>query len=304
MFSLHRPQRAPRLFTSNPAGSLRTLLLIAACILLMFYDHQRGHLEKVHAALSTLVYPIQAAVNAPYALAGWAQEKLATHTALVRENAALKQQMLTDAARLQQLAALEQENAHLRELMQAGTRVDGQVIAARLLAVDMDPFRHIITIDKGARGGVFEGQILLDAHGIIGQIIRVGPVSSQAALITDPSQAIQVQINRTGLRTLAFGGADINKLSLPYLANNADVQPGDLLVTSGLGGRYPPGYPVATVTQVLRDPAEPFATVSARPLANLDHGHEVLLFVPTAAPPALPKPEARAANKATRKKPR
>ncbi|MGH8307300.1 MAG: rod shape-determining protein MreC, partial [Gammaproteobacteria bacterium] len=271
MFTLHRPQRSPRLFSSNPAGALRTLLLIAVCIALMFYDHQRGHLAKVHAALSTLVYPVQAAVNAPYALASWAEQKLATHSALVKENSALKQQLLRDSAQLQQLAALQQENSHLRELMQAGTKVNGRVVVATLLAVDMNPFRHMIVIDKGAHDQVYEGQTLLDNHGIIGQVIRVGPVSSEAALITDPSQAIQVQINRTGLRTLAIGGADVNVLTLPYLANNADVKPGDLLVTSGLDGRYPTGFPVAVITQVRRDPAEPFAAVTAQPVADMDH---------------------------------
>ena len=304
MLRLHRLQRAPRLFTPNPAGALRTLLLIATCILLMFYDHQRGHLTRVHAALSTVVYPIQAAVNAPYALADWAGEKLATHRTLVRANAAMRQQLLADSAQLQQFQALEQENAQLRDLLQAGKRVDGHVMAASLLAVDMDPFRHMMTINKGTRAGVYDGQTLLDAHGIVGQIIRADPWSSEAALITDPNQATPVQINRTGLRTLAVGGVDVNALSLPYLANNADVQVGDLLVTSGLGGRYPAGYPVAVVTRVQRNPAEPFASVSARPVAKLNGGHTVLLFFPAVAPPSPPPPPARKLKTPARKKPR
>lgn len=285
MLGLHRHAPVPRLFSRNPASAPRALLLIIVCILLMFYDHQHGHLSRVHAVLSTLVYPVQMAVDAPYALAGWTEEKLATHNVLVKENAALKRQLLDDSARLQQFAALKQENTHLRELVQAGSRIDGHVVGARLLSVDMDPFRHVITIDKGAHDGVFDGQILLDAHGIVGQVIRVNPVSAEAALITDPSQAIQVQINRTGVRTLAVGGADVNRLTLPYLPNNADIKVGDLLVTSGLGGHYPAGFPVAAVTRVDRDPAAPFATVSARTIADLNRGHEVLLYVPTVKPP-------------------
>lgn len=304
MFAFHPLQRSPRLFTRNPAGALRTLLLIAACIVLMFYDHQRGHLEKVHAALSTLVYPIQAAVNAPYALAGWAEQQLATHSTLVRENASLQQQLLTDSAQLQQFQALEQENARLRDLLQAGQRVDGQVMAATLLAVDMDPFRHVITIDKGTHAGVFNGQALLDAHGIIGQVIRADPLSSEAALITDPNQAVPVQINRTGLRTLAVGTADPDLLSLPYLANNADVQVGDLLVTSGLAGGYPAGYPVALITRVQRNPADPFARVSARPVAELNRGHTVLLFFPAAAPPLRSPPPTHGVKQPPKGKPR
>ncbi len=289
MFALHRKQRSPRLFTRNPAGALRTLLLVAACIVLMFYDHQRGHLQKVHAALSTLVYPVQAVVNAPYAMAAWLEEKLAVHSALVRENARLKKQLLLDAVQVQQSAALQQDNARLRALMHAGEVLQGHVVLADMLAVDTDPFRHMIVIDKGTDDGVFEGQTLLDAHGIVGQVIQAGPVSSQVALITDPSQAIQVQINRTNQRTLAVGGADVDGLTLPYLANNADVKPGDLLVSSGLGGKYPAGYPVAVVTRVNRDPAEPFASVSAHAVADLDHGHDVLLYFPAAPEPQIPK---------------
>jgi rod shape-determining protein MreC len=304
VFTLNHPQRSPRLFSSNPAGPIRTLLLIAICIVLMFYDHQRGHLQKIHAALSMLVYPVQAAVDAPYALAGWAADKITTHTSLVRENTRLKQQVLVDAVQLQQTAALEQENAHLRELMQAGDRLSGHVVVATLLSVDMDPFRHVIVIDKGTNAGVFEGQTLLDAHGIIGQVIQADPFSSTVALITDPSQAIQVELNRTGLRTLAIGGADMENLSLPYIANNADIKPGDLLVSSGLAGRYPPGYPVAVVTQVHRDPAEPFASVSAHVVADLNHGHVVLLYFPEQAPVSVPKPVVHGMKKLPGKKPR
>lgn len=290
-------QHTPLLFSSNPAGALRSLLLIIACIALMFYDHQRGRLEQVHAALSALVYPVQAAVDAPYALAGWAREKLATHIALVHENAELKQQVLTQAAQLQRLASLEQENEQLRSLMGASAQVSGRVVVAEMLGVDLDPFRHRVIIDKGTADGVFDGQTLLDAHGIVGQIIRTTPVSSEAAFITDPSQAIQVEINRTGLRTLAVGTADVNTLSLPYLANNADVQVGDILVSSGLGGRYPKGYPVGIVAQVKRDPAESFATVTAQPSADLTHGHTVLLYFPVEKPEPLAKPEPRADKK-------
>ncbi|MGH8280417.1 MAG: rod shape-determining protein MreC [Gammaproteobacteria bacterium] len=292
MLGLSRRTPVPRLFSRAPASAPRALLLIAVCILLMFYDHQNGHLAKVHSALATLVYPAQVAVNAPYALAHWASAQVAGHTALLQENRALQQKLLANAVQLQQLSALEQENAHLRTMLQAGARIDGHVVAARLLSVDMDPFRHVITIDKGARDGVFDGEVLLDAHGIVGQVIRVNPVSAEAALITDPSQALQVQINRTGVRTLAVGGASVDVLTLPYLPNNADIKVGDLLVTSGLGGHYPAGFPVATVTRVQRDPAAPFATVKARALAELDRGHEVLLYVPAVKPPLEPAPAA------------
>lgn len=300
--SFLRRHSTPRLFSSNPAGPVRLLLLATLCLALMFYDHQRGRLAALHATLSTLVYPVQAAVNLPYALIGWAQHQLQTHAALVAENAALKRQALVAAAELQRLAALQQENARLRELLNAADRLSGRVVAAELLAVSLNPFRHTVVINKGSRDGVFEGQTLLDAHGLVGQVLRVGPLSAEAALITDPSQAIQVEINRTGLRTLAVGTADADQLSLPYLPNNADVKVGDLLVSSGLEGHYPPGYPVGVVSSVVRNPAESFATVTARPTANLDHGREVLLYFPAKPPPPLIRPAPRPAPRHRGKK--
>ena len=290
-------QRTPLLFSSNPAGALRTVLLVIACIVLMFYDHQRGKLEKVHAALSALVYPVQAAVDAPYAFVDWADTQLTTHFTLERDNRRLKQQLLTQSAQLQQLASLEKENTRLRSLMGASKQVPGHVLVAEMLAVDLNPFRHRVVIDKGTSNGIFDGQVLLDAHGVVGQIIRTDPVSSEAAFISDPSQAIQVEINRTGLRTLVVGTADVNTLSLPYVTNNTDVRVGDVLVTSGLGGRYPRGYPVGVVKQIKRAPGEAFATVTAQPSADLNHGHTVLLYFPVVKPGPIPKPHPRAEKK-------
>lgn len=269
-------------------------MLIGASVALMVYDHQSGHLQRMHAALSTFVYPVQWFVNVPYAVSDWARTRIATHASLVEENTALKQQMLDTQVQLQQLAAVQQENVRLRDLMQASARVPGRISAAELLAADLDPFRHQARVNKGSEDGVFEGQTVLDSGGIVGQITRTDPLTSEITFISDPGQAIQVEINRTGLRTLAVGTADVDQLSLPYLTNNADVKPGDLLVSSGLGGRYPPGYPVGVVLKFERNPAEPFAAVTARTAADLSHGRQVLLYWPPAGtpPPHVVKPEA------------
>ena len=253
----------------------------------MIYDRQSGQLKQMHAALSTIVWPVQAVVNAPHAMLLWAEDKLVTHTALVSENDTLKDNLRQTDAELQQYAALEQENMRLRALLQAAPHVQGRVSLAELLAADLDPFRHLVVIDQGGHDGVYEGQTVLDENGIVGQVTRVDPLTAEVTLVSDPSQAIQVEVNRTGLRTLAVGGAELEQLTLPYLTNAADVKEGDLLVSSGLGGHYPPGYPVAVVTHFERDPAEPFARVTARASADLSHGHTVLLYWPPAPLPEI-----------------
>lgn len=280
-----RRQRTPQLFSSRPAGALRTLFLISLSIVLMVYDHQTGRLKQMHAALATVVYPVQVIVDAPHSLLHWAGEKLATHITLVNENAELKGRLLQADAALQQFAALQQENQRLRELMQATEHVSGRVTVAVIVSAALDPFRHMVVIDKGTQDGVSEGQTVLDAYGIVGQVTRAEPLASEVTLISDPGQAIQVEVNRTGLRTLAVGSADLSQLTLPYVTNAADVKEGDLVVSSGLGGRYPAGYPVGVISHFERNPAEPFAHVSARTAADLSHGHEVLLYWPDQAPP-------------------
>ncbi|HEX4300233.1 MAG TPA: rod shape-determining protein MreC [Gammaproteobacteria bacterium] len=291
--AVFRRQRSPQLFSSRPAGALRTLFMIATSIMLMVYDHQTGSLKQIHAALATVVWPVQVIVDAPHSLLTWAGEKLATHRALLTENEQLKSQLLQEQATLQQFAALQQENQRLRDLMQAAAQVTGRVSAATILSAALDPFRHLVVIDKGTHDGVYQGQTVLDAYGIVGQVTRADPLASEVTLISDPGQAIQVEVNRTGLRTLAVGNAELSQLTLPYVTNSADIKEGDLVVTSGLGGHYPAGYPVGIITRFDRDPAEPFAHVSARTAADLSSGREVLLFWPSQPPPQTelaPKP--------------
>ena len=175
------------------------------------------------------------------------------------------------------IESLEIENIRLRELLDSSFEVGEKVLVAELMSVNLDPYKHQIVINKGELHHIYRGQPLLDADGVMGQVVHVGPYTSTAVLITDTSHATPVQVNRNGLRTIALGSGTLNRLDLPYLSNNADVVPGDLLVTSGLGGRFPPGYPVATVTRIDRSPDEPFSNVQAEPRAHLDRSREVLL---------------------------
>ncbi|HEX7719546.1 MAG TPA: rod shape-determining protein MreC, partial [Woeseiaceae bacterium] len=160
------------------------------------------------------------------------------------------------------------------------SRVRDQVQVAEILSVSSNPFRHTLIIDKGTQDNVFDGQAVIDANGVIGQIIEAGLLSAQGVLISDPDHALPVEVNRNGLRTIAVGTGEFDRLDLPFLPNNADIREGDLLVTSGLGGSFPPGYPVAIVDNVTRIPQGPFAEISARPAAALNQVREIMLIWP------------------------
>lgn len=259
---------------------MRAGLLVITAVALMSLDHRQHALEGIRSTISVAVYPLQLLVDLPFSVASWASTNLATHTSLLQENAELRQTQLEQAFRLQKFAALQAENARLRALLQSSSRQWERVLIAEILAIDFDPFKHQILLNKGSNEGVFEGHPLLDAHGVIGQVIHVTPFTSTAILITDPSHAVPVQVNRNGLRTLAVGTGEPNALDIPHLPNTADIEIGDLLVTSGLGLRFPPGYPVATISAIERDPTEPFAKITATPLAQLQQTREVLLVWP------------------------
>jgi rod shape-determining protein MreC len=253
---------------------------VFASLSLMTLDHRQHHLEGIRATLAVVVYPLQYLVDLPFAVGGWASENLAARSTLLEENGTLREQQLTLQFKLQKFEALESENQRLRSLLQSSSRKWERVLIAELLRVDFDPFRQLVLLNKGENDDVFQGHPLLDAHGVLGQVVHVSPFSSSAILITDPSHAVPIQVNRNGLRGLAVGTGADGLLDIPHLPNNADIEVGDLLVTSGLGLRFPPGYPVARVSHIEKDPTEPFATVSATPLAQLKQTREVLLVWP------------------------
>lgn len=270
--------REHRFFHSERGPLLRTLVLIAAAIALMVVDHRFQALSGARGVLMTVVYPVQWLVDAPAAAGRNIATDLSSRRQLLGENARLKRELLMDQTELERLDTLKQENRRLRRLLNAVAEMPGRVVAAGILSVDLNPFQNLITLNAGHNLGVHRGQPLLDADGVVGQVTKVGPLDAQAMLITDPASAVPVEIERTGLATLAVGTGHLNALSLPYLPNNTDVKPGDRLITSGLGGRYPRGYPVGEVTGVAPQPGDPFARVEARPLAQLGREHQVLLY--------------------------
>ncbi len=254
------------------------MLAVIASVLLMTADHKANHLQSLRSALSTVVYPVQYAVHLPIRAGAWVAENLSSRHDLISENERLKVDRLRLKARLEKMAELEAENRRLRTLLDSSVKTGERVLIAELLSVDMNPFSRRIVLNKGRRDGVFSGQSLVDSQGVMGQVVSVGPFSSTALLITDPSHALPVQVHRTGLRAVATGTGAADAVVLSHIPNNADLRVGDLLVTSGLGGRFPQGYPVGRVTRVQRDSGQPFAQVDVTPSARLERNREVLLI--------------------------
>ena len=261
----------------GPSLSFRFVLICMACLALMVLDQREAHLRTIRQAFSVLVYPIQLAVDLPVRGWRWAEVALAERAELLAENYALKLEKLDAGVRLQRLDALEAENRRLRAMLDSSARVADRVLIAEILAVDLDPYRQRFTINRGLGDGVYVGQALLDADGIIGQVMRVDPLTSEAVLISDADHALPVSINRNGLRSIIVGTGDSSRLHMPYLPNSADVELGDLIVSSGLGGVFPSGYPVGYVSDIERRPGQGFAEIYVEPAARLDRAHEVLL---------------------------
>ena len=265
------------LFTRGPSATFRMAVLVVASIVLMTVDQRWQSLELVRSALSSVIYPLQYTIDLPIRLYYWSDEVFSSRQILLEKNREFEARHLENRVQLQKLDIIEKENERLRELLSATSKTTERLLISEIINVDVDPYRQLILLNKGSSSDVYRGQPIMDAQGIMGQIVHVSPLSSTAMLITDASHALPVQIDRTGLRTNAFGTGKMDQLNLRYLTHNVDIQVGDTLITSGLGGVFPPNYPVARITKVERPAGEPFATVVAIPLAQLDTSREVLL---------------------------
>ena len=249
-------------------------------LVLMVSDSRVNLLQDIRRILAAAAYPLQVVIDSPAALGRWIGENASTRSTLLEENDRLRRSTLVQSARLQRMASLEAENARLRALLDSTAKVGDRVLIAEIMSVDMDPFRHRVVVNKGSRNEAYVGQALIDADGVVGQITRDQVFSSEALLITDLEHAVPVEILRTRQRTVAMGTGQLDRLSLPFLPRNTDIREGDLLVSSGLGGTFPPGYPVATVSTVEQDTGREFLTVDAEPAASLTRVREVLLIWP------------------------
>jgi rod shape-determining protein MreC len=273
------PQDSP-LFARGPSSTARLVLLALASVLLMTADHRGHYLDQLRAGFGILARPLQAVAAFPSDAARWITKEISDRQALIDENRRLERAILKARGELQTLGALRAENARLRALLDAAERQPHPTMVAEIEQVDLDPYDHRVLLSKGTRDGVYRNQPLVDEYGVMGQVVEAGPLSSYVMLISDPNHALPVEINRTGLRSIALGTGDTGRLTLTDLPLNANVRQGDLLVTSGLGGRFPPGVPAGRITRVNRDPGEAFAEVDAAPVAALDRSRLVLLIWP------------------------
>lgn len=266
------------LFARGPSPTLRFFVLACISVALMVYDQRTDKLENFRLWVGTLLHPIQIIVDLPAKATSAISQSWASKEILLEENLHLKEQNKILAARLHEFNAVRSENDQLRQLLETPARAENQFSSARILAIQLSENQQKILLNKGINDGVVDGMAIVDDGGLMGQITRVYPFHSEGMLISDPSHAVPIQVVRNGIRDALRGKGHSSTLQMLHPSINADIQQGDLLVTSGLGGRFPADYPVAKVTSVERPDSSSFAKIMAEPLANLERSKNVLLL--------------------------
>src|SRR5512134_2996558 len=276
----------PQFFHRGPAPIARLTFFALLSVFLMVLDARFRYAEPLRQVLAIAAYPLQQIATAPFVALARAREFFSSQADLREQNALLRAQKLRDAEDLLTLQALRAENESMRRLLAAKEQVPGEAIFAEILYAGRDPFSRKVIIDRGVQHGVQTGQAVIDSSGVLGQVTRVQSLLSEVTLIVDKDHAIPVQVVRNGLRGVAYGSGDGSTLELRHMASNAEVEAGDLLVTSGLDGMYPRGLPVARVAKVERDSAFAFAKIVGHTVAGTTHHQQVLVLSPATPPPA------------------
>jgi len=288
-----RDESSP-LFAGNAAGTLRLIFYLALTMVLMVLDHRNSWLWRLRYTASTVIEPIYRLAGLPAVGIRTASVAFADRERLTEQNQRLREDLLLANAKLNRMAAVAEQNQRLKQLLDTQHSLDLNVQLARVIDVDLGTSRHRMLVNLGTHDGVKPGQVVIDAHGVMGQVVEVMPRTSLVMLVTDPDHAIPVVIERTGLRTVAYGTREGDLLSLPNISMAADVHPGDKLLTSGLGGRFPPGFPVGEIQSVEPAASGMFLEGRARPAADLDRSDNVLLLHDLAEPVGPPEPAAQA----------
>jgi len=294
----HQP---PPFFNRGPAPLVRLIFFVSLAVLLMVLDARFHYTENLRQVVALAAYPIQRIAMAPVDLFHSVVNYFGSTAALQEENTALRTKQLRAAPELLRLEALKEENNQLRRLLDAQERLPSRSVFAEILYAGRDPFSRKVVIDKGSQNNIQAGQPVIDEVGVIGQVTRVYLLMSEVTLLSDKDQAIPLQVQRNGLRALAYGGAEGGMLDLRFMAANADIRNGDTLVTSGIDGTYPPGLPVATVAHIEHDAAYAFAKITLTPTAGTDRYRQVLVLSSEAKTPP-PAEDEQAAQKPSRSK--
>ncbi|TAL71297.1 MAG: rod shape-determining protein MreC [Rhodanobacter sp.] len=278
------------LFAGNAAGTLRLVFYLALAMVLMVLDHRNSWLWQVRNTASMVVEPVYRLASLPGNGVRALTIAFADRKLLTEQNQRLREDLLLANARLNRMASVAEQNERLKGLLDTQHSLDLNVQLARVVGVDLGPYQQRLVVNLGARDGVHGGQPVIDAHGVIGQVVQVLPTTSVVMLVTDPAHAIPVVDERSGLRTVAYGAHDADGIVLPNVPLAADVRVGDRLLTSGLGGRFPPGFPVGTVLSVALGDSGMFRMAQVQPAADVDRSDDVLLLHDQAEPAGPPAP--------------
>jgi rod shape-determining protein MreC len=295
----HLPVEPPPFFHRGPSPLTRLAVFGLLSLALLFADTRYRYLENIRRTAAIVLYPMQRIVQMPGEALAYVGTSFSSQRALADDNAALRAQLLSQAPSVQGYAVVEQENARLRGLMKLETRVPVNATAAEVLYSSRDPFTQKLFVDKGEAAGVQAGRAVIDSIGVVGQVTRVFPYMAEVTLITDKDHAVPVKVERSGVRTVMYGAGAARPPELRYLSPSVEIEPGDVLVTSGIDGTYPAGLAVAQVVSVERETGQSFAHVTCKPLAGIDNSAQVLILGSTAAVP--PRPEEPADTAAPRK---
>ncbi len=283
-----QPQQPTAFFVRGPSPFARLIFFFALSIVLMAVDARLHYLTEVRQGFATMLYPLEVVASSPIRLYRYVTGYFSGQTTLMRENGQLHLQLTRESVELQQLITTQNENAHLRSLLEVRQKLHYPTKLAEITHIGRDPFVHKVDVNIGSQQGVMAGQAVVDGAGVIGQVTRVYPFSSEITMITDKSLAIPIQVERNGLRAIAFGHGRDETLYVPYLPANVDIRAGDKLITSGIDGTYPENLAIANVKHIDRDPDSPFARIVCTPAAGTDRYRQVLIIT---APPAVPQIE-------------
>jgi rod shape-determining protein MreC len=295
----HLSVEPPPFFHRGPSPLTRLAVFALLSLALLFADTRYRYLENIRRGAAIVLYPMQRIVQLPGEAFAYVGTYFSSQRALADDNAALQAELLSQAPLVQGYPAVEKENARLRGLMKLEARVPVDATAAEVLYSSRDPFTQKLFVDKGEAAGVQAGRAVIDSIGVVGQVTRVFPYMSEVTLVTDKDHAVPVKVERSGVRTVMYGAGAARPPELRYLSPSIEIQPGDLLVTSGIDGTYPPGLAVALVVSVERETGQSFAHVTCKPLAGIDNSAQVLILGSTASVP--PRPEEPADPAAPRK---